>query len=74
MNSFISNLTIDMKVLAKKSVNLDIMLKGHFVKQLKYEFFPLFVINGEDIKKFVEEKMPSLIGKAYNINFSTQKV
>lgn len=30
--------------------------------------------NSEDIKKFVEESLPSLVGKNYNIKFAKQKV
>ncbi len=30
--------------------------------------------NSEDIKKFVEESLPSLVGKDYNIEFAKQRV
>lgn len=63
-----------MKVLANKSVYLDIMLKGRFIKQLRYEYCPIFDVKAKDLKKFVESKMPSLKGKGYNINFSNQRV
>lgn len=62
---------------------LDIMLHGRFVCQLKYKGRPfpsvvggviLPVYDGDDIKRFVEEKRPSLKGKGYRIEFSNQSV
>lgn len=62
---------------------LDIIKNGRFYKQLKYtkRGFPMLIdgkvietYNSEDIKKFVEESFPSLVGKDYNIEFAKQKV
>lgn len=50
------------------------MLKGRFFKQLVYMYNPLFPINSKKVKTFVEEHLPSLKAKEYNINFSNQKV
>ena len=64
-------------------VLLDIMLDGRFVCQLRYSGRPFPTIvggvilptyDGEDIKRFVEEKRPSLKGKGYRIEFSNQIV
>ena len=62
---------------------LDIIKNGRFYKQLKYtkRGFPQ-IIDGKivethdarDIKKFVEESLPSLVGKNYNIKFAKQRV
>ena len=62
---------------------LDIIKNGRFYKQLKYtkRGFPQ-IIDGKivethdasDIKKFVEESLPSLVGKDYNIKFAKQRV
>ena len=62
---------------------LDIIKNGRFYKQLKYtkRGFPMLIdgkvietYNSEDIKKFVEESLPSLVGKDYNIKFAKQRV
>jgi hypothetical protein len=62
---------------------LDIIKNGRFYKQLKYtkRGFPILIdgkvietYNSEDIKKFVEESLPSLVGKDYNIEFAKQRV
>jgi hypothetical protein len=62
---------------------LDIIKNGRFYKQLKYtkRGFPMLIdgkvietYNSEDIKKFVEESLPSLVGKDYNIKFAEQRV
>lgn len=62
---------------------LDITKNGRFYKQLKYtkRGFPQ-ILDGKiveahdahDIEKFVEESLPSLKGKDYNISFAKQKV
>ena len=62
---------------------LDIIKDGRFYKQLKYtkRGFPQ-MLNGkiveahdaDDIKRFVEESLPSLVGKNYNIKFAKQRV
>ena len=65
------------------SVLIDVMISGKFVCQLRYTGKPLPsvlggaifpVYDGDDIKRFVEEKRPSLVGKGYQIEFSNQKV
>ena len=62
---------------------LDIIKNGRFYKQLKYtkRGFPMLLdgkvietYNSEDIKKFVEESLPSLVGKDYNIEFAKQRI
>lgn len=61
---------------------LDIIKNGRFYKQLEYtkRGFPMLIdgkvietYNSEDIKKFVEESLPSLVGKDYNIEFAKQR-
>ena len=64
-------------------VLIDVMISGRFVCQLRYTGKPfpsvvggviMPVYDGDDIKRFVEEKRPSLKGKGYQIEFSNQIV
>ena len=62
-----------------KKILLYVMLKDRFVCQLKYEGMTsseliVPVYDARDIKKFVYEKRPSLIGKDIKIAFAKQKV
>lgn len=52
-----------------KTLKFDIMLHGSFVCTLEYKCCPLFPIDIDDLKKFIEQKRPSLVGKGYNIAF-----
>ena len=52
-----------------KELIFDVMLNGRFVCTLKYKFCPLFPIELDDLKKFIESKRPSLRGKNYRIAF-----
>ena len=52
-----------------KTLIFDIMLHGRFVCTLAYKYCPLFPIDYDDLKKSIEEKRPSLVGKGYNIAF-----
>ena len=63
-----------MKVLAKDIIYLDIMMGGRFVRQIPYEYCPLFPIDSYEVKEYVETKCPSLCGKSFNINFSNQRI
>lgn len=62
---------------------IDVMIGERFICQLRYlgNPFPSVVggvilptYDGDDIKRFVEEKRPSLKGKGYRIEFSNQSV
>ena len=66
-----------------KKVLLDVMLHGRFVCQLKYDKRGLpYMVDGEiievhnqqEIKDFVFEQRPSLIGKDIVIEFASQRV
>ena len=66
-----------------KPIRLDIIKDGRFYKQLEYtkRGFPEMLDEEivethdvRDIKKFVEESLPSLVGKNYKIEFAKQKV
>ena len=68
--------------MSKNKILLDIMEKGHFICQLKYDGMPfpefidgevVSVYDSEDIKKFVYSKRPSLVGRDIRIEFSNQK-
>lgn len=57
------------RMVCKKTLFLDVMLNDRFVCTLKYKFCPLFPIELDDLKKFIESKRPSLKGKDYRIAF-----
>ena len=63
-----------MKVQANSIIYLDIMMGGRFVRQIPYEYCPLFEIDSDEVKDYVEKKCPSLCGKNFNINFSNQRI
>ena len=50
------------------------MMGGKFVRQIPYEYCPLFEIDPDEVKDYVEKKCPSLCGKNFNINFSNQRI
>lgn len=58
----------------KETVYLDIMLGGRFYCQLRYEYCPLFPVEERDVEDYVLSKRPSLKGKNFIINFSSNKV
>lgn len=47
----------------------DIMLKGRFVRTLRYEYCALFPIDLDELTKFILSKRPTLRNKPYNIAF-----
>lgn len=51
----------------KHFLNFDVMLNGHFIKTFRYEYNPAFPIKGNELSKFVEDKLPTLKGKPYRI-------
>lgn len=57
-----------------KTVYLDIMLGGRFYCQLRYEYCPLFPVDSRELEDYILNKRPSLRGKDFTINFSTNKV
>lgn len=52
-----------------KTIFLDIMLDGRYVRTLKYKFCSLFPINMDDLRKYVVSKMPALKGEPFKIEF-----
>ena len=52
-----------------KFLHIDIMMGERFVCTLHYKYCPAFNIRYNDLKKFIEEKRPSLKGKEYTIEF-----
>lgn len=57
-----------MKVLA-----FDVMLRDRFVCTMKYRYCPLFPLEIDELKKFIEDKHPSLKGKDYTISLLEKK-
>jgi len=69
--------------MSNNKVLIDVMVDNRFNCQLRYDGAPVpQMINGEvvstydadDIKRFVYDKRPSLIGKDVQICFATQQV
>ena len=69
--------------MTQKDIYIDVMLNGHFERQLKYEGnYHLDDIDGrivkcitdKDMREFVDRKCPLLAGKSYNVEFTTQRV
>lgn len=57
-----------------KTIYLDIMVNDRFYCQIPMEYCPLFPIDYEQAKKFVESKRPILKSKDYVIEFSNERV
>ena len=57
-----------------KSLYLDIMIKDRFITQIPYPYCPLFPIDSEELRSFIEDKRPSLKNKDFRIEFSNNKV
>lgn len=70
--------------MANEVIYIDIMLNGHFERQLKYEgnYHLKQDLNGnivrliseKDMREFVESKCPRLVGKCYNVEFTNQRI
>ena len=43
-----------------EKVFLDIMVNGKFYKQLTYNYSKLFIIDADEVKAFVLQKLPTL--------------
>lgn len=50
-----------------KTLFIDVMLKGRFIRTLRYRYSPLFPITEEDIHSFVVQHIPYLEGKPFNV-------
>ena len=57
-----------------KIIYLDIMIKDRFITQIPYPYCPLFPIDLEELRSFIEDKRPSLKNKDFRIEFSNNKV
>ena len=66
-----------------KTILIDVMLSGRFYTQLCYtKHGTPMLINGDiievhkedDMRKFAEEHLPSIIGKDYKLAFADQKI
>lgn len=62
---------VSMKVLQKSTLVLDIMIKGTFICQIQMPYCPLFPLDEKEVSDYVTEKRPSLKGKDFTIEFST---
>ena len=53
---------------------LDIMIQDKFYKQLTYNYSKLFIIDADEVKAFVLQKLPTLKNKEFTIKFTTNKI
>ena len=60
--------------ITKRVVYLDIMMDGRFVGQLPYTPNPLRPLTEEQAVSYVVDKRPSLRGKKFRIQFSSNRV
>ena len=54
------------------TLEFDFMLDGRYICTMAYKYCPLFPIEEERLKRFIETKRPSLRGKDYHIEFVSQ--
>lgn len=54
-----------------KTLIFDVMLNEQYIHtfKYKYKYNPLFPIEEEELRKFVEERLPTLKGKNFKILF-----
>lgn len=55
-----------------KTLIFDVMLNEQYIHTFKYKYNPLFPIEEEELRKFVEERLPTLKGKSFKILFYEQ--
>ena len=55
-------------------VYLDIMIQDKFYKQLTYNYSELFIIDADEVKAFVLQKLPTLKNKEFTIKFTNNKI
>ena len=56
------------------TVYLDIMIQDKFYKQLAYNYSELFIIDADEVKAFVLQKLPTLKNKEFTIKFTNNKI
>ena len=57
-----------------EKVYLDIMVNGKFYKQLTYNYSKLFIIDADEVKAFVLQKLATLKNKEFTIKFTNNKI
>lgn len=50
-----------------KKIKFDVMLGDRWQCTLTYEYCPLFPLDEQDLRKFIEEQRPTLKNKPYKI-------
>mgnify|MGYP006874329338 FL=1 len=50
-----------------REIRFDVMLGGRWQCTLTYRYCPLFPLDIEDIRRFIEEQRPTLKNKPYKI-------
>ena len=51
-------------------LNYDVMLQGRYVATLTFEYSPLWPLDGSELMKYTEKRLPQLKGKKYKIKFN----
>ena len=57
-----------------EKVFLDIMIQDKFYNQLTYYYSELFIIDADEVKAFVLQKLPTLKNKEFTIKFTNNKI
>ena len=57
-----------------EKVYLDIMIQDKFYKQLTYNYSKLFIIDADEVKAFVLQKLLTLKNKEFTIKFINNKI
>ena len=55
-------------------VYLDRMIQDKCYKQLTYNYSKLFIIDADEVKAFVLQKLPTLKNKEFTIKFTNNKI
>lgn len=56
-----------------EELRFDVMLYERFIKTFIYRYNPSHPVNGNDLSKYVEDKLPTLKGKPYRIVLLSNK-
>lgn len=55
---------------SRAKLSYDVMVEGRYVGTLTYNYCPLFPLDGNELMKYTESKLPYLNGKNYEIKFN----
>lgn len=64
----------NMKIEGIKNILIDVMEKGTFLCQVRYPYCPLWPLDVKEVRKYIEDKRPSLKGRKFQIYQSNQRI